>query len=115
MLAVAIVVLWSFGRIINPIVNATLNNAGSVGPVLGLLIAVYALLHLAIFGYVCMLAGRSFKRYGLTMHGRPLWEFFLYMYVLVTLLLSLYFLAYEFGLLPTYLQNLLPYPFNVSN
>lgn len=107
-LALCVLVLWSFGRIINPITHIELDSTNSIGPILNVFEITYILLHAALLIYVCILVTRFFGRHGLTISWKLLGELALYAYVLITLLLSVYFIAYEFGYLPLFLQNLLP-------
>lgn len=107
-LALCVVVLWSFGRIINPLTHIELSTTNSIGPVLNVFEIIYILLHAGVFIYVCTLIVRFFKHHGLSIRWRLVGELALYVYVLGTLLFSAYFIAYEFGYLPQVLQNIIP-------
>lgn len=107
LLAVGVIILWSIGRIINPIRHLVTQNNGSIGYPLGFFEVVYVFLHGVLVVYVVTLLARFFKRNGSTVRWETLGELALYVYVLVTLLLSLYFIAFEFGYLPPVLAEFL--------
>lgn len=106
-LAGSIIVLWSLGRIINPLLRTSENASYSLGSVLAISTLCYAVLHAAIFIYTSTLLARSVARNGVLPRGKALWELLLYVYVLLALAISLYFIAFEFGYVPAFLGNLL--------
>jgi hypothetical protein len=108
-LALSIIVLWSFGRVINPLRHLASNTEQGVGPVLQACEILYVILHLAILVYAVMLLIASLRRHGFSMRGQAIGEFILYIYTIVGILVSLYFIAYEFGYLPDALRAILPY------
>lgn len=108
-LALSIIVLWSFGRLINPLRHLAEDTAEGIGPLLSVSVILYVLLHIAIFIYAVVLLAASLRRHGLSMRGQAIGEFLLYVYTLLGILVSLYFIAFEFGYLPEFLQAILPY------
>lgn len=110
-----VLVLWSYGRVLNPIRRAY-SEAGTT-PTTAVEAAtwIYLGLHVAVFAFTgYLLVNSLFYRRGTWSRGRAL-ELLLYTYVLITLLLSCYFLLYQEGLLPASLSALLPYPFNLPS
>lgn len=108
-LALGIIFLWSVGRVLNPLRHLASQSAQGVGFVLNAGTVFYVLLHLGVFVYCCMLIWGYVRKNGIISHKRSGWELLLYIYVLLSILVSLYFIAYEFGYLPGFLVNLLPY------
>ena len=107
-LAAAVFVLWSIGRVINP----TLRAYAGVGQSPDLLLKavwVYALLHVVVFIFTLWLLWIEWRSQGSTV-----WRKLTYMYVLVALILSLGFVAYDFGYLPDAVRQARPYPFDVQ-
>lgn len=111
-LALAIFVLWSVGRVVNPALRAVVRSSEDLVPLFGWVMGVYVALHAAIFAYTLLLLWRLRGR---RLRGETLWSVLLYIYVLAALLVSVYFIAYEFGYLPVWMQSALPYPFNLSS
>lgn len=108
-LALSIIFLWSFGRIINPLRHLAANTPEGMGPFLVGFVILYVALHIAILVYAVMLLIDSARRHGFSMRGKAIAEFLLYIYTILGILISLYFIAYEFGYLPEFLVQLLPY------
>jgi hypothetical protein len=102
-LALSIMLLWSFGRFINPLRHFAEDAGQSVSPLLLIATQLYMLLHVVIFVYCAKLTIAEFRRKKLN-----LWELALYAYVFITLVVSFYFLAFELGYLPDAAAPLLP-------
>jgi len=108
LLAIAIFVLWSIGRVLNPILRAIEHvPEQGPGPLLSAATTIYVILHAALFAYTTQCAIFLARRRKL--HGRVLWEFVFYIYILLALLASLYFIAYEFGFLPSWIPDVGPF------
>lgn len=114
-LAVGIILLWSFGRILNPIRHFVAQSGDSIGYQLGFFEVVYVLAHCVLFVYSILLVVRFFKRNGSSLRWETLGELAMYIYVLATLLLSLYFIGYEFGYLPPFLEGFMQAFFSASS
>ncbi|OGC93918.1 hypothetical protein A2389_02365 [Candidatus Adlerbacteria bacterium RIFOXYB1_FULL_48_10] len=69
---------------------------------------IYVLLHIAIFVYAVMLLIDSARRHGFSIRGKAIAEFLLYIYTIVGILVSLYFIGYELGYLPEFLVAMIP-------
>lgn len=109
-LALAIFVLWSIGRVVNPALRAAARSAEEYVPLFGWVMGTYVALHGVIFAYTLVLLWRLRGR---RLQGATLWSLLLYIYVLLALLVSVYFIAYEFGVLSPWMVSALPYPFNL--
>jgi hypothetical protein len=107
-LIISIIVLWSFGRIINPLRHFVSEAGHSLGPALVASVVVYVVMHILVLLYVLWLLIKMFRRHGLSIKGKTLGVCVLYLYVLAALLVSLFFIAYEFGYLPAQVQELVP-------
>ena len=101
---VSVIAIWSLGRIINPLRHQVASTAEPLGLFLGSLTFLYIAMQVGLLAYVATLIVRLLRRYGFTMRSRTLGEFVLYVYVAATLVVSLYFIAYELGYIPQTLE-----------
>lgn len=95
-LALSVIVLWSLGRIINPLRYIAETNNQQIGGLLMAATVVYVLLHIGIFIYCGVLIMRALR----SRARRNPWELVLYAYVLIALLVSFSFILFELGFLP---------------
>lgn len=104
-LLLSIVVLWSVGRIVNPLRHLERTASGEISSTLATGTGVYVLLHFIILLYTAWLIVSNLRTYGFTMKGKMLAVLMFYIYVILALFTSLYFIGYEFG----YVQIWLPW------
>jgi len=107
-LAVCVIVLWSFGRVLNSLAGAALYASQGISPTLAAFEALYVLAHIALFLFVFNLLVLFFLKNGWPRRWAGWGELFLYAYVLAGILVSLYFLAFQFGYLSPSLDGLIP-------
>jgi|GEM_PF-2946226 len=93
LLGLGIVLLWSYGRIVNPLTQVAYAS-GHISLPLQLAMGLYVLMHLVLFVYSAMLLARAYRRSRST---RRSWALGLSAYVCVSLVVSLYFLGYQYG------------------
>lgn len=103
-LLLSIVVLWSIGRIINPLRHVERAANGDIGPTLAIGTGLYVLFHFIILFYALWLSGTTVRRSGFGLRGATLGIFIFYVYVILAILISLYFIGLEFGYIPLWLQ-----------
>lgn len=103
-LLLSIVVLWSVGRIVNPLRHFERTANGDISSTLAIGTSMYVLLHFIILLYTAWLIVSNLRTYGFAMKGKMLAVFVFYVYVILAIFTSLYFIGYEFGYIPTWLQ-----------
>ncbi len=102
-LALGILALWSMGYVVNPLLLAVENESQPMGLLLYFVLFVYIVLHIGVFSYTSSLLARSWRLARRSMQGKRIGVLVLYVYILVTILISLSYLVYRVGYLPSFL------------